>query len=50
MLNAMIVEDNAIYRYAIKSIIRWEDYGFQIVSEALNGVHALELCRISRLI
>lgn len=43
MLNAMIVEDNAIYRYAIKSIIRWEDYGFQIVSEALNGVHALDL-------
>ncbi|WNR46940.1 response regulator [Paenibacillus roseipurpureus] len=43
MLNAMIVEDNAIYRYAIKSIIRWEDYGFHIVSEALNGVHALEL-------
>ncbi|UKS28854.1 response regulator [Paenibacillus sp. HWE-109] len=43
MLNAMIVEDNAIYRYAIKTIIRWEDYGFQIVSEALNGVHALDL-------
>lgn len=43
MLKAMIVEDNAIYRYAIKSIIRWEDYGFQIVSEALNGVHALDL-------
>ncbi|CAN7519471.1 response regulator [Paenibacillus sp. LjRoot153] len=43
MLNAMIVEDNAIYRYAIKSIIRWEDYGFHIVSEALNGVHALDL-------
>ncbi|MDR6550620.1 response regulator [Paenibacillus qinlingensis] len=43
MLNAMIVEDNAIYRYAIKSIIRWEDYGFHIVGEALNGVHALDL-------
>lgn len=43
MLNAMIVEDNAIYRYAIKTIIRWEDYGFQIVCEALNGVHALDL-------
>ncbi|MFC5447781.1 response regulator transcription factor [Paenibacillus aestuarii] len=43
MLNAMIVEDNAIYRYAISSIIRWEDYGFTIVSEALNGVHALEI-------
>jgi two-component system response regulator YesN len=43
MLNAMIVEDNAIYRYAIKSIICWEEYGFHIVSEALNGVHALDL-------
>ncbi|KRE55816.1 response regulator [Paenibacillus sp. Soil750] len=43
MLNAMIVEDNAIYRYAIKSIIRWEDYGFHIVNEALNGVHALDI-------
>ncbi|NOV03673.1 response regulator [Paenibacillus planticolens] len=48
MLNAMIVEDNAIYRYAIKSILRWEDYGFQIVSEALNGVHALQLLQEQR--
>lgn len=48
MLNAMIVEDNAIYRYAIKTIIRWEDYGFQIVSEALNGVHALQLLQDQR--
>lgn len=40
---AMIVEDNAIYRYAVKTILNWEDYGFRIVAEALNGKHALEL-------
>ncbi|MFC0212163.1 response regulator [Paenibacillus chartarius] len=40
---AMIVEDNAIYRYAVRTILNWEDYGFRIVAEALNGKHALEL-------
>lgn len=48
MLKAMIVEDNAMYRYAVKSILRWEDHGFEIIHEALNGKHALELLKESQ--
>lgn len=40
MLQVMIVEDNAIYRYAVKSIIQWEDYGFELTTEAINGMQA----------
>ncbi|RIX53199.1 response regulator [Paenibacillus nanensis] len=42
MLKAMIVEDNAIYRYAIKTIIDWERCGFELAAEAVNGRQALE--------
>lgn len=42
MLQVMIVEDNAIYRYAIKSIIQWEDYGFELTTEAINGKQAFD--------
>ncbi|TLS53839.1 response regulator [Paenibacillus antri] len=42
MLKAMIVEDNAIYRYAIKSIIDWEQCGFELAAEAVNGKQAVE--------
>lgn len=48
MLKAMIVEDNAMYRYAVKTILRWEDHGFEIIHEALNGKHALELLKQSQ--
>lgn len=42
MLKAMIVEDNAIYRFAIKSIIDWESCGFELAAEAVNGRQAVE--------
>lgn len=42
MLKAMIVEDNAIYRYAIKSIIDWERCGFELAAEAVNGRQAMD--------
>ncbi|CAH0121564.1 Protein-glutamate methylesterase/protein-glutamine glutaminase [Paenibacillus sp. CECT 9249] len=48
MLRVMIVEDNAIYRYAIKTIIRWEDYGFELTTEAINGKQALEYIKERR--
>lgn len=42
MLKAMIVEDNAIYRFAIKMIIDWESCGFELAAEAVNGRQAVE--------
>lgn len=37
----MIVEDNAVYRYAIRTIIDWEECGFEPPLEAVNGKQAL---------
>jgi len=48
MQNVMIVEDDVMYRYAIRSSLDWEKEGFRICSEAINGKHALamlENCR-----
>ncbi|WP_217592374.1 response regulator [Cohnella sp. GbtcB17] len=38
----MIVEDNAVYRHAIRTLIDWERSGFRIAAEAVNGKQALE--------
>ncbi|MBB6675610.1 response regulator [Cohnella nanjingensis] len=40
---AMIVEDNAIYRYAVKTIIDWRAHGFDLAAEAINGKQALQV-------
>lgn len=39
----MIVEDDAMYRYAVRSIIDWEAHGYRIVGEAINGEQAVSL-------
>ncbi len=44
-MKVMIVEDDVMYRYALRTIINWENYGYTIASEAINGVHALELMK-----
>ncbi|TYP79870.1 RICIN domain-containing protein [Paenibacillus methanolicus] len=41
MLRAMIVEDNAVYRFAIRTIIDWGQCGFEPPVEAVNGKQAL---------
>uniref|UniRef100_UPI00272C1B46 response regulator n=1 Tax=Vallitalea guaymasensis TaxID=1185412 RepID=UPI00272C1B46 len=41
MLNVMIVEDDVMYRYALKTVINWEQYGFTIMDEAINGKDAI---------
>jgi len=43
MQNVMIVEDDVMYRYAIRSSIEWEKEGFRICGEAINGKHALAM-------
>ena len=42
MINVQIVDDEPIVRTGLKKLIPWEEYGFQIVCEAQNGVEALE--------
>lgn len=42
MYKVMIVEDDALYRRELRSIVEWERYGFQLIAEAMNGRDALE--------
>ncbi|MWV47239.1 response regulator [Paenibacillus sp. HJL G12] len=43
MHRVIIVEDEFIVRYGIRSMIDWEKIGLQLVGEAANGKEALEL-------
>lgn len=43
MLRVLIVDDEAIIRYGIKSMIGWDKIGFKVVGDAANGEEALEL-------
>ncbi len=48
MIRVMIVEDDAMYRYAVRSIIDWEAHGYRIVGEAINGEQAVSLIQEKR--
>ncbi len=41
----LIVEDDKFFRFAVKKVIRWEDYGFEITGEAVHGAAALEFLK-----
>jgi len=43
MIKVLIVDDEVLVRIGIKSCIKWENSGFEIVGEAENGIEALEL-------
>lgn len=45
---AMIVEDNAVYRHAVKTIIDWSANGFDLAAEAVNGKQALQVLENQR--
>ncbi|HOQ06975.1 MAG TPA: response regulator [Clostridiales bacterium] len=45
MLKLIIADDEKWVRTAIKSVIPFDDSEFSLVSEASNGIEALELCR-----
>jgi two-component system response regulator YesN len=43
MLKVLIVDDNALSRTDLKTMIAWESSGFYISGEASNGINALKL-------
>ncbi|MBT2293213.1 response regulator [Paenibacillus albidus] len=43
MYKLMIVDDELLMRVGIRSMIEWEEYGFQIVGEAGNGKDGLDI-------
>ncbi|MDR1903406.1 MAG: response regulator [Treponema sp.] len=48
MLGILIVDDDAVVRMNLKSIIEWEKEGFIITGEAENGKKGLELIRLDK--
>lgn len=42
-MKALIVDDEALVRIGLKSIVNWADEGFDCVLEAGNGIEALSL-------
>ena len=45
MYKMLLVEDEPIVRLALKSLIDWNNYGFDEVLEASNGNKALEIIK-----
>ncbi|MHA6530129.1 response regulator [Paenibacillus sp. BAC0078] len=43
MYKLMIVDDELLMRVGIRSMMDWEEYGFQVVGEAANGKDGLEI-------
>lgn len=43
MLKVLIVDDEAIVRVGLKSMIDWEAHGFELIGEAKDGRSALEM-------
>lgn len=43
VISLMIVDDEPLFRDFLVNFIPWEEYGFQIVAEAKNGLEALNL-------
>lgn len=39
----LIVDDEILVRVALKTLIPWEEHGFEIIGEAASGVEALEI-------
>lgn len=38
----LIVEDDKFFRFAVRKMIAWEKYGFEIIGEVVHGAAALE--------
>jgi len=48
MLSVLLVDDDAVFRTRIKSMINWDEHGFIITSEARNGreaIKSIEACK-----
>lgn len=49
MYRVMLVDDEPWVLYGLKMMLSWEEYGFEIVAEAVNGLDALEILRKEKL-
>lgn len=44
-MRVLIVDDEALVRVGLKSMINWESYGFELIGEASDGRIALEMAK-----
>jgi two-component system response regulator YesN len=49
MFHVQIVDDEPIVRMGLMKLMPWEQYGFQVVCEAQNGVEALEQLKMHKI-
>lgn len=45
MIKTIIVDDEILVRVGLKSMVDWQDLGYEIIGEAGDGIQALELCK-----
>ncbi|RAK05170.1 YesN/AraC family two-component response regulator [Halanaerobium saccharolyticum] len=45
MVKVMLIDDEVLVRVGLKSLINWEENGYQIIAEASNGQEGLNLIR-----
>ncbi|WP_143436190.1 response regulator [Intestinibacillus massiliensis] len=45
LLRVLVVDDDAVLRIALKSLVAWQEHGYQMVGEAQDGAQALALCQ-----
>ena len=43
MIKILIVDDEPFIRQGLKILINWEEYGYEIVGEAANGIEAIKV-------
>lgn len=47
-MKILIIDDETIVRLGMRHVIPWEDYGYEVVGEASNGIEALKLARLHK--
>lgn len=45
MYKVIIADDEPLLRFAVQNLIHWEEYGFEVMGEAGDGMEALKLAR-----
>lgn len=45
MIRVLIADDEILVRVGLKTIIPWEQHGFELIGEAANGLEALDIIR-----
>ena len=43
MIRVLLVDDEQFIRQGLRMLINWEEYGYQVVAEAENGVDAIRI-------